>query len=289
MIAPSFIGDKEIADPGGFGHRHHPVAVHHGFQGGHRVDLGDDDIGTHAARAAGQPAPAPTVAGDDEVLACQQHVGGAHDAVDGRLPGAVAVIEEVFGHRVVDRDDREVQRPVGSHGAQADDAGGGFLGAANDPRQQLAAVLVQHADQVGAVVHGDLRLVVQRRRQVLVVGDIVLALDGEDRHFVVLDERSGHIILGGERVGGGQDNIRAAGLQGLHQVGGLAGDVQTGRNAQALQRLFALEAFADLAQDGHFALRPLDTQAAAFGQRAIFDVKLGHGNLLVLSGIESRE
>ena len=60
--------------------------------------------------------------------------------------------------RIVDRDDREAQRPVGSHGAQADDAGGGFFGSADDARQQFAAFFVQRADQVSAVIHGHMRL-----------------------------------------------------------------------------------------------------------------------------------
>ena len=80
-----------------------------------RIDFGDDDVGAHAARAGGQSAPAPAVAGHHEGLAGQQHVGGADDAVNGGLPGAVAVVEEMFGQRVVDGHDRVMpalyQRP----------------------------------------------------------------------------------------------------------------------------------------------------------------------------------
>ena len=170
------------------------------------------------------------------------------------MAGAVAVVEEVLGHGVVDRDDREVQGAVGSHGAQADHAGGGFFGAADHVRQQVAALLVQRADQVGAIVHGHVRFVVQGGVHVLVIGDVVLALDGKDRDLVVGDQRGGHIVLGGERVGGGQHHIRAASLQGLHQVGGLGGDVQAGRDAQPFERLLFRKALADQAQDRHLAL-----------------------------------
>ena len=51
--------------------------------------------------------------------------------------------------------------------------------------QQVAALFVQGADQVGAVVHGHVRLVVEGGVDVLVVGLVVFALDGEDGDFVV--------------------------------------------------------------------------------------------------------
>ena len=55
----------------------------------------------------GDARAAPAVAADDEVLARQQDVGGADDAVDRALAGAVAVVEEVLGVGVVDGDDRD--------------------------------------------------------------------------------------------------------------------------------------------------------------------------------------
>jgi hypothetical protein len=33
-----------------------------------------------------------------------------------------------------------------------------------------------------------------------VIGNVILALDGKHRHFEVRDQRSGHVILGGEWV-----------------------------------------------------------------------------------------
>ena len=52
---------------------------------------------------------------------------------------------------------------------QPDDAGGGLLGAADDVAELLAAGGVEDADHVGAVVHRDVRLVVDRGLDVLVV------------------------------------------------------------------------------------------------------------------------
>ena len=54
------------------------------------------------------------------------------------------------------------ERAVGLHRLQPDDAGGRLLGAGDDVAELLAAVRVEHADHVGAVVHRQLRLVVDR-------------------------------------------------------------------------------------------------------------------------------
>ena len=125
-------GDEHVADFGGFAHGHHAEAVHHGFDGLRRIDFGDDDVGAVALGAHGHAAPAPAVARNHNVQAREQQVRGANDAVQRGLAGAVAIVEEVLGERVVDGDDRKLQRAVLGHRAQADHAGGGFFGAADD-------------------------------------------------------------------------------------------------------------------------------------------------------------
>ncbi len=221
-------GTEEIADPGCLCHRHDLVAIHDRFKRLERIHLGDDDQRTHAACPRGQAASAPAIAGDDEVLTSEQHVRRPDDAVHGGLACAVAVVEEVLGHGVVDRDDREIQHPIRSHGAQADDAGGGLFGAADDFGQQLAPLLVDSRDQVRAVVHGHVRLVVEGRADVLIVSDIIFTFDGKNRHLELIDQRGGHIILGGKRIGCGQHQVCAASHQSTCQVGGLGGDMQAG-------------------------------------------------------------
>ncbi len=125
-------GAEDVANFGSLFHRHDFVTVHDRFERLERVHFGDDDQRTHAARTRGETASAPAVTGDDEALACQQDVGGADDAVHGGLPRAVAVVEEMLGHGIVDGDDGELKHLVGCHGAQADDACGGLFGAADD-------------------------------------------------------------------------------------------------------------------------------------------------------------
>ena len=60
---------------------------------------------------------------------------------------------------------------------------------------EVLDVLVDGADEVGAIVHGDVRLMVERRVEVLVVGLVVLTLNREDRDFVVGNQRGRDVIL----------------------------------------------------------------------------------------------
>ena len=114
-----------------------------------------------------------------------------------------------------------------------------------------------------------------RAGDVLVVGVRVLAVDGEDGDAEVLDQAGGHVVLGAERVGGDQHEVGAAGLEGAGEVGGLGGDVQAGRHAQAVERLFLGEALADAGQHRHVAVGPEDALLAAGGELGVFDVVAG--------------
>ena len=260
---------------GGFVHAHHAEAVHHGFDRLRRIDFGDDDLSAQTARAAGQSAATPAVAGDDELRARQQEVGGANDAVDGGLSGAVAVVEQVLGVGVVDRDDGIAQHALLRHGAQADDAGGGLFGAGNHAIEHVGALGERDGDQVGAVIHGDVRLVIERRHDVRVVGIVVLALDGVDRDVVVAHQAGGDIVLRGQRIGGAQHNIGAAIAQGDGQVGGFSRHVQAGRNAHALQRLVLDEVLADDLQDLHGLVGPVNALLAHIGKCEVGDIAGG--------------
>ena len=178
----------------------------------------------------------------------------------------------MLGVGVVDGDDGEHQAALGLQRLEADDAGGGLLGAADDVGGHVGALAVEHADDVGAVVHGDVGPVVDAGVDVRVVGLVVLALDGVDADAVVLDERGGDVVLRGQRVGGAEHDVGAAGGQRAHEVGGLGGDVQAGADADALERLLLLEALADGPEHGHVHVGPLDAQHALGGETDVLDV-----------------
>src|ERR1700722_1234665 len=153
-------GDEHVANFCGFVHGHHAEAIHHGFDGLGGIHFGDDDVCTVTFGTHRDTAPTPAGASDDYFEAGEEEVRGANDAVEGGLAGAVAIVEEVLGERVVDGDDREFQGAVFGHGAEADHAGGGLFGAADYAAEQIGALREQLGDEVGAIVHGDLWLVV---------------------------------------------------------------------------------------------------------------------------------
>ena len=95
------------------------------------------------------------------------------------------------------------------------------------------------ADEVGAVVHRDVRPVLQGGGDVAIVARLVLALDGVDGDAEVLHEAGGHVVLGRQRVGRDQHEVGAAGHQGAGQVGGLGRDVQAGATSAGPARGFS--------------------------------------------------
>ena len=137
---------------------------------------------------------------------------------------------------------------------------------------QIGALGEQLGDQVGAIVHGDLRLVVERGGDVRVVGGVVFALDGVGGDVVILHERCGDFVLRGERIRGAENHVRAAVAQRDGQIGGFAGDVQAGGHAHALERLFLDESLANQLQNGHVLIGPFDFALAVLGEADVFDV-----------------
>ncbi len=182
----------------------------------------------------------------------------------------------MLGVGVVHGDDGELQHAFLRHGAQADDAGRGLFRAADHACERVGALGVQHRDQVGAVIHRDVRLVVDGREDMVVVSVVVLALDGEDGNVVVAHQAGGDIILRRQRVRGAEHHVGAAIAQADGQVRGLGGDVQAGRNADALQRLVLDEFLADNLQHLHGLVRPLDALLSQVGQFYVLDVAI-HG------------
>src|SRR5438876_714802 len=159
--------------------------------------------------AHGHAAATPAIPGDHNFETREEHIGGANNAVNGGLPGAVAIVKEVLGHGIVDGDDWILQGAVLGHGAQANYARGSFFRSGNYVRDEISPLGEQHGYQVRAVVHGELRLVLQRSAQVRVVSVVVLALDGKRWNVVVAIERSGDFVLSGERIGRAQHRIGA--------------------------------------------------------------------------------
>ena len=106
----------------------------------------------------------------------------------------------MLGHGIVHRDDRETQRAGFLHGPQADDTRRRLLGSADHVGNLVGPFFVQRRDQVGPVVHGDIREVVEGGVDVPVVGRVVLALDGKSRDPMVGYQTGSDIVLSGQGI-----------------------------------------------------------------------------------------
>ena len=266
-------GHEDVADLGRLRHRQHLEAVHDGLERLQRVDLGDDHVRAHALARASRRRGRTSRSRRRRTSSGEQHVRRADDAVDRRLAGAVAVVEQVLRLRLVDGDDREAERAVALQRLQPDDAGRRLLGAADDVAELLAPVRVEHADHVGAVVHRDLRLVVDRGLDVLVVRVVVLALDREDGDVVLLDERGRDVVLRRQRVRRAEDDVGAAGLQ-RAQRGSRSRSSRAGRPRCGSRRAAARarSARGSRASTGMLPVGPLDPAHALAGECEVLHV-----------------
>src|SRR6266446_1275142 len=101
----------------------------------------------------------------------------------------------MFGVGVVHGNDGELQHAFLGHGAQPDHAGRGFFGASDHAFERVGALGVKDGDQVSAIVHSDVRLVIDGGEDVVVIGVVVLTLDGVDGNALIADEAGGNVIL----------------------------------------------------------------------------------------------
>ena len=110
---------------------------------------------------------------------------------------------------------------------------------------------VQDCNEVRAVVHGDVRPVVQRRLDVAVVGVPVFALDGKGRDAILGDQRRRDVVLSTQRIACAHRDTRSAVSQSQHQVGSFCCHVETGGHSQPVEGLFIAEALPYLPDDRH--------------------------------------
>ena len=110
---------------------------------------------------------------------------------------------------------------------------------------------MEGADQVRAVVHSNVRLRFQGGKDVIIIGFVVLTPYGENGNLIIRNKGSGHVVLGGQGIGGTDDHFRPPRLQGLEEACRLGGHVETCREFYPLKRLFLFKTFLDGLQDRH--------------------------------------
>ena len=145
---------------------------------------------------------------------------------------------------------------------QPDDARGGLLGAADDAGERLLPLGVEDRHQVAAVIHRDIRLMVNGRQDVVVVNVVGLTFDSEGGNAVFADQGRGDVILRGKRVRSAHDHVGATLFESDGQVGRFGCDVEARRDANPLQRLPFSKVLANDLKNRHRVGSPLDPHAA---------------------------
>src|SRR6202008_725820 len=144
----------------------------------------------------------------------------------------------------------------------------------DDVSSQVQALCQKQCNQVAAIIHGELRFVFKRGVEMLVVRAVVLALDGICRNAEVAIQRCRDFILGGKGIGSAKHAVGAAIAQSDHEVGGFAGHVKTGGNAETLESLLLDEPLAYQLKHGHLLSCPFDLALASVGKADIFYITL---------------
>ena len=227
-------------------------------------------------RAHGHALAAPAVPGHDHLLARDDQVRRAVDAVEHGLARAVAVVEQVLAVGVVDGDHREGQPPLALERAQAQHAGGRLLAAAQDAGAERGAARKQRVQQVAPVVDDDVR---PARGGALDIGLIlplrraVARADADPAR----GERRRHVVLRGERVAAGHVHLGPARGEHAAQAGGLGLEVDGQGDFEPAERLFLTELRLDAGEQRHIAPRPFDLVLAGGGEGSVADAAVCGG------------
>ena len=93
--------------------------------------------------------------------------------------------------------------------------------------------------------------------EVVVIQILVLTPDGEDGYAMIDYQGRRDVVLRAEGVAGTKSNLRSPLLESQNKVGGLGGDVKTGRDPHPFQGFLLGKAFLDSAKDRHLPGRPV--------------------------------
>ena len=172
--------------------------------------------------------------------------------------------------RVIDCHHREFEHAVRRHRLETDNAASRFLAAAPDFLRQLRTLFVNAADQIGAVIDDDVRLVFQRH---LDVTGVFLRCGRVIRVYpqTVLRQRRRDLVLRAEWIGAGDGHLRAACRQHLAQIGGLGFQMHRQCDLETGKRLLARKIAANVAQNRHMCFYPADLPLSGFRKVQIFD------------------
>ena len=252
-------------------HRHNAESVHGRIECLERVNLSHDDVRAHTLGPHSCSLAAPSVAGYDNGLACDDQIGRVHDRRPDRLAGAILVIIIMLCLRIVDGHHRAGQDSLLLPGFQSVDASCSLLTASDQAVCIFAAFASEQIDEVTAVIYDEVRMAGERLGQKIFVflrGYAVFAI----RFNAHLRNGRCHIILCRERVAAGQIYFRAALCENQTEVGGLSFQMHGDRDAESLERFRLFELLLNTRKSRHEGADPLDLFSAFGCELLISDI-----------------
>ena len=269
-VVAACYGDEDVAFSRCLFHGHDIETVHYGLHGLDRVDFGDYDFGAESFGPHGDAFAAPAVACDYDGLAGDDKVGRAVDSVPDGLACAVAVVEEVLAGGVIDQHHRELQGFLAVEVLQAEDAGGGLFAAADDVRDELRELAVDHVDKIATVVDYDVRADFDDPADAAFVLFGGSAVDGEDVE-TFMDEGGCDVVLRAEGIATGYVHFGPAAGKDFAEMCGLGLKVYRERYFETFEWFVEGEFLLESVEKGHVPADPFDFELSGFPESGISD------------------
>lgn len=170
-------GDEDLTKGSSLVHGGDLEALDGSLEGVDRVNLGDQDTGTHAGESLSAALADITITSNNTDLAGNHDIGSTLDTVNEGLAAAVQVVELGLGDGVVDVDGGDKELALLEHTVEVVDTGGGLLRETVAALELFRVLLVDERGQVTTVVEDKVELLaIFEGIELLVQAPVVLLL-----------------------------------------------------------------------------------------------------------------
>jgi hypothetical protein len=153
-------GDKDLALGGSLLHRHNLETRDGSLESVDRIDLGDDNTGTHAVESHGTSLSDITETSDNGNLSCDHNIGGTLDTIDKGLTATVEVIELGLSDRVVNIDGWDQKGVVLQHLVKVVNTSGSLLRDTVTALEHLWVLVVNESSEITTIIKNKVKTLV---------------------------------------------------------------------------------------------------------------------------------
>lgn len=151
-------GDEDLSTGSSILHGGNLETGDGGLESVDRINLSDNDTGTHSVESHGATLSDITETGDDGDLSGNHDIGGTLDTIDEGLTASVQVVELGLGDRVVDVDGWDKKSSLLQHSVQVVDTSGGLLRDTVAVLEELWVLLVDEGSKISSIVENQVEL-----------------------------------------------------------------------------------------------------------------------------------